>query len=690
MEFSRNHLISYIILVMISSAASLTFNLPNIGPFNLNSDIIGVGAYISNSGIQVTPDEIGSDRNGKCGRAIFVREFHLWDKKSGELASFSTNFTFVIDSRGNRSYADGLTFFLAQNTSDMFSGGSMGLPFSTSAGVNNTNQFVAVEFDTYWNQEWDPKDSRNISGIDDHVGISINSLSSVSYMKWLSNIIGGGACQAWITYDSSSLKLSVSFTEFINNTAFRKDGLEYIIDLRRVLPERVIIGFSAATGVRFQKNNVKSWSFNSSEIEVVKNNEPPVIPPTPSPDLVKGNNSKIGLIVGLPVVIIFLILLVYILWRIKKKKTREEEEEETGFDVEMNKEFEMGTGPKRFTYQELARSTGDFAENEKLGEGGFGGVYRGFLKDSNMVVAVKRVSKSSKQGIKEYASEVRIISKLRHRNLVQLTGWCHQKSELLLVYEYMENGSLDTHLFKAQSLLTWGTRYKIAHGLASALLYLHEEWEQCVLHRDIKSSNVMLDSNFNAKLGDFGLAKLVDHEKDSGTTMLAGTLGYMAPECFVTGKVSKESDVFSFGVVALEIACGRKTIEYKAQENQIRLVEWVWRLYGTDSLLQAVDPLLGLDFKEEEIKRLMIVGLWCAHPDSEHRPSMRQVIQVLNSEASLPILPSKMPVASYATPPMSFLSGVTSSSSNTDSSNQTKSSTASSYSSSASLSHSTQ
>nr|GEV73149.1 L-type lectin-domain containing receptor kinase IX.1-like [Tanacetum cinerariifolium] len=380
-----------------------------------------------------------------------------------------------------------------------------------------------------------------------------------------------------------------------------------------------------------------------------------------------------GLIVGLPVVITFLgvLVLVLVLWR-RKKKTREVEAEETGFDIEMDTEFEMGTGPKRFTYHELAQATGDFAENEKLGEGGFGGVYKGFLKDSNTFVAVKRVSKSSKQGIKEYASEVRIISRLRHRNLVQLIGWCHQKGELMLVYEYMENGSLDSHLFKAKSLLTWDARYKIAHGLASALLYLHEEWEQCVLHRDIKASNVMLDSNFNAKLGDFGLAKLVDHEKGSQTTMLAGTLGYMAPECVVTGK---------------------------AQENQIRLLEWVWGLYGTGTLLQAVDPRLGLDFKEEEIKHLMMVGLWCAHPDSELRPSMRQVIQVLNSEASVPILPSKMPVASYLAPSIYSLSGVTSvvlnksssSISNTNSSNQTKSSTtSSSCSPSVSLLHSMQ
>ncbi|CAH1445047.1 unnamed protein product [Lactuca virosa] len=217
----------------------------------------------------------------------------------------------------------------------------------------------------------------------------------------------------------------------------------------------------------------------------------------------------------------------------------------------------------------------------------------------------------------------------------------------------MENGSLDSHLFKAKSLLTWGTRYKIVCGLAAALMYLHEEWEQCVLHRDIKSSNVMLDSNFNAKLGDFGLAKLVDHEKGSHTTLLAGTLGYMAPECVVTGKATKRSDIFSFGVVALEIACGRKPIEYLAPEKQIRLVQWVWELYGTGTLLEAVDPHLGSDFEEEEIKRLMILGLWCVHPDSDFRPSMRQAIQVLNSEASVPVLPSKMPVASYVSSPIS-------------------------------------
>ena len=203
-----------------------------------------------------------------------------------------------------------------------------------------------------------------------------------------------------------------------------------------------------------------------------------------------------------------LALLGFGLWKRSRGK-----EEEFGIDMSMENEFETGSGPKKFSYGQLSRATNNFSEEQKLGEGGFGGVYRGFLRDLNSYVAVKRISKGSKQGIKEYASEVRIISRLRHRNLVQLIGWCHEKKELLLVYEFMENGSLDSHLFQEKTMLTWAMRYKIAQGLASALLYLHEEWEQCVVHRDVKSSNVMLDSNFNAKLGDFGLARLVDHEK---------------------------------------------------------------------------------------------------------------------------------------------------------------------------------
>ncbi|MFS7920042.1 putative protein kinase RLK-Pelle-L-LEC family [Helianthus anomalus] len=270
--------------------------------------------------------------------------------------------------------------------------------------------------------------------------------------------------------------------------------------------------------------------FNSTELEV---DQGIVSSPTASLEIneVKGKPKTgfiVGLIAGTSILVAVLAILAYLLWWRKKNngvqivklgssvKELGSSGKELGSAVKKNNEFEMEANmPRRFSYGELAQSTDDFEETKKLGEGGFGEVYKGILKDSSTYIAVKRVSKNSKQGPKEYAFEVKIISRLRHRNLVQLTGWCHENGELLVVYEFLENGSLDLHMFKGKSLLTWNARYKIAHGLASALLYFHEGWEQCVLHRYIKPSNVLLDSNFNAKLGDFGLAKLVDHECDN-------------------------------------------------------------------------------------------------------------------------------------------------------------------------------
>ncbi|KAK8575554.1 hypothetical protein V6N12_063225 [Hibiscus sabdariffa] len=334
----------------------------------------------------------------------------------------------------------------------------------------------------------------------------------------------------------------------------------------------------------------------------------------------------------------------------KKERAKESDDDPHVFDTLFNDEFGNVIGPRKFSLNELARATSDFNTENKLGQGGFGSVYRGFLRDLDTYIAVKRVSKASKQGIKEYASEVKIISRLRHKNLVKLIGWCHDKGELLLVYEFMPNGSLDTHLFKGKSLLTWETRYKIVQDLASALLYLHEEGDYCVLHRDIKTNNIMLDSSFNAKLGDFGLARLVDHSEGLKNTLLAGTVGYIAPECLSSGKASKESDVYSFGVVALEIACGRKSIEPKFQDSEAVLVPWVWESYGNGKVLDVADKKTGMWFDPKQMQCLVIVGLWCAHPSHEQRPSIRQVIQALHFEAPLPDLPMTMPVLSYKSP----------------------------------------
>ncbi|KAL7227541.1 hypothetical protein ACSBR1_022404 [Camellia fascicularis] len=560
--------------------------------------------------------------------------------------------------KGTHNYGDGLAFFLVPNgsTPDITSGGAMGLPINPQTN-KWTTPFVAVEFDTCPHNDRYPKET--------HVGIDINSLTSNATQVWYNNITYGIENEAWISYDSSSQNLSVIFTGSINNQRI-KSSLSYLVDLREYLSEWVTIGFSAATGRYFEKHTIKSWQFNSTlqiDVSTEPDPGPALAPNTVIPGLGKkmGAKTKKALVVRLIVGSLVFVGGLALVGFVMRKKSIAKEEDKFAIEISMNNEFEAGTGPKKFSYGQLFRATNHFAKEQKLGEGGFGGVYRGFLKESNSYVAVKRISKGSRQGIKEYTSEVKIISCLRHRNLVQLVGWCHDKRELLLVYEFMQNGSLDYHLFKEKSLFTWTRRYKIAQGLAAALFYLHEEWEQCVVHRDIKSSNVMLDSNFNAKLGDFGLARLVDHGKDSQTTILAGTKGYMAPECLITGKANKESDIYSFGVVALEIACGRKPIDLKVPESQMRMVEWVWDLYGTGRLLEAaIDPKICPNFVQEEMECLMLVGLSCAHPDHNLRPSIKQVIHVLNFEAPLPILPTKMPVATYITPSLNTLSSLAS------------------------------
>ncbi|CAL4897896.1 unnamed protein product [Urochloa decumbens] len=329
--------------------------------------------------------------------------------------------------------------------------------------------------------------------------------------------------------------------------------------------------------------------------------------------------------------------------------------------IPVDDDLEEGiAGPQRFCYDDLAAATGDFSDGRRLGSGGFGSVYRGFLTDGNRHLAVKRVSKTSRQGWKEFVSEVRIISRLRHRNLVQLIGWCCHggdgesdgDDELLIVYELMPNGSLDAHLYRSDNVLTWPVRYGIALGVGAALLYLHEDAEQRVVHRDIKPSNVMLDETFTAKLGDFGLARLIDDGRRSHTTGAAGTMGYMDPECMLAGRVDVTSDVYSFGVLLLEVTCGRRPSVRVQEEDEyfVHLVQWVWDSYGGGSILNAADEQLGGEFDGREMACTMLVGLWCAHPDRSLRPTIRQAVNVLRFEAPPPSLPAKMPVATYGPP----------------------------------------
>ncbi|CAK9222697.1 unnamed protein product, partial [Sphagnum troendelagicum] len=316
-------------------------------------------------------------------------------------------------------------------------------------------------------------------------------------------------------------------------------------------------------------------------------------------------------------------------------------------------------GPRKFSYRELSIATNASSPKELLGRGGFGCVYKGTLRDTNALVAVKKISKDSEQGGNEFLAELSIISRIQHRNLVNLQGWCSERGELMLVYDYMPNKSLDKLLFQNCSELAVvdhhqnstamkldrGMRHNILLGVASALAYLHEDWsEHRVVHRDVKASNVMLDKDFNACLGDFGLARLIEHSKeDADTTIVAGTVRYLAPELARTGKPTTMSDVFSYGALALEVACGRRPFDRKFPEEQIFLLDWVWNCYENGELLEVVVSKLGNNFSEEQMTKVLLLGLFCSHPDPNARPPMGYVRQVLVGNASLPPLPLAKP-----------------------------------------------
>lgn len=241
-------------------------------------------------------------------------------------------------------------------------------------------------------------------------------------------------------------------------------------------------------------------------------------------------------------------------------------------------------------------------------------------------------------------AEICTIGRLRHKNILQLQGWSHENEHLLLIYDFMANKSLNEYL-TGQNFLDWKTRCKILNGLASALLYLHEECGDPVVHRDVKPSNIMLDAEFNPHLGDFGLARLLKNTAGV-TTILAGTLGYMAPELIYTGKATPESDVYSFGVVALEVVSGKRAVNNLIGETC--LVDYAWDMHEKDTLVECVDPVLDGVFDNEEAIRILRVALACLHLDSNLRPTMRKVVMILtNPDEPLSELPDTRPKGVY-------------------------------------------
>lgn len=291
---------------------------------------------------------------------------------------------------------------------------------------------------------------------------------------------------------------------------------------------------------------------------------------------------------------------------------------------------------RHFSYNELRSATDNFHASNKLGRGGFGTVYKGTLK-RGMQVAVKTLAAQSKQGVREFLTEIRIISNVKHPNLVELIGCCVEGTNRILVYEYLENNSLDHALLSSRStnvILDWGKRSAICLGIARGLQYLHEEIEPHIVHRDIKASNILLDKDFNPKIGDFGLARLFPDNITHISTKIAGTTGYLAPEYALGGQLTLKADVYSFGVLILEIISGRSSSKENWGGTQLLLVEYAWQLHEEGRPLELVDNEMG-EFPKEEVLRFMKVAFFCTQATSNRRPLMSQVVNMLSRNIRL-------------------------------------------------------
>jgi len=393
--------------------------------------------------------------------------------------------------------------------------------------------------------------------------------------------------------------------------------------------DTAFVGFASATGILFSRHLVVGWSFAlDGPAPALNISALPALPPAgPKP------RSKVLQIV-LPIASATLVLAVGVaIYALVRRRVKY---------AELREDWETAFGPHRFSYKDLFHATRGLSDKHLLGAGGFGSVYKGVLRKSNTEVAVKKVSHESKQGMKEFIAVVVSMRRLRHRNLVPLLGYCRRKGQLLLVYDCMSNGSLDKYLHndpsKGGGTLDWPQRLHIIRGVASGLSYLHEDWEQIVIHRDVKASNVLLDDQMNGRLGDFGLARLYDHGSDARTTHVVGTMGYLAPELGHTGKATPSTDVFAFGAFVLEVTCGRRPIEQDEGTNRVMLVDWVAEHWRNGSIAKAADTRMqiGGRFNLDEVSLVLKLGLLCSHPLPNGRPTMRQVMQYLDGDMPLP------------------------------------------------------
>ncbi|CAN6809090.1 unnamed protein product [Brassica oleracea] len=614
-----------------SSSQTLDFTYNGFLPPLTDISLEGIATVTPNGLLKLTNYTMQ-----KTGHAFYIKPIRFKDSQDGTVSSFSTTFVFAIHSEIPSLSGYGMAFVVAPNPRLRYATASqyMGL-FNITSDGNVTNHVFAIEFDTIQSPKFNDTE-------DNHVGIDINSLISVEsspagywdikgQFKNLT-LISRKRMQVWVDYDGHTNQIDVTMAPFGKDKP-KKPLVSVVRNLSSVLLQDMFVGFSSATGSILSEHYVLGWSFR------VKGNAPP-LELSKLPKLPRWERKRLYSIykTWMPSVCIFLIpflfistLIILVRFVVKRRRKFKEELED----------WETRLGKNRMKFKDLYYATGGFDEKDLLGSGGFGTVYRGVMPRTKKEIAVKRVSSKSHQGLKEFVSEVVSIGRMSHRNLVPLMGYCRRRDELLLVYEYMPNGSLDKYLHNSPEVtLDWKQRFKVIKGVASALFYLHKEWEQVVIHRDIKASNVLLDSEYNGRLGDFGLARLCGHGSDPQTTLVAGTWGYLAPDHVRTGRATTATDIFAFGVLLLEVACGRRPIEIQNEngDQRVFILDWVFGFWNEGNILDAKDPKLGTEYDRIEVEMVLKLGLLCSHSNPHARPTMRQVLHYLMGDSILPDL----------------------------------------------------
>ncbi|VVB04954.1 unnamed protein product [Arabis nemorensis] len=558
----------------------------------------------------------------QTGHAFFKQPFDFGPPES---LSFYTHFVCaLVPPKLGADGGHGIAFVVSpsMNLSHAYSTQYLGI-FNSSTNGTSSSYLLAIELDTVKTIEFNELEKAHV-GIDVNNPISVESARPSYFSNALGknisiNLLSGEPIQVWVDYDGALLNVSLAPIEIQKPN---RPLLSRAINLSEIFQDKMFVGFAAATGILTSNQYILGWSFSRSK-ELLQTLDLSKLTQAPLPRDERNNLSYV--LIGLVILLVILILIVLggLYWYRKNKY------------AEVREPWEKEYGPHRHSYKSLYEATNGFGEDGLVGKGGFGEVYKGTMPQGKQI-AVKRLSHDAEQGMEQFVAEVVTMGSLQHRNLVPLLGYCRRKGELLLVSEYMPNGSLDQYLFNHQNPPpSWFQRISILKDIASGLNYMHTGPNPAVLHRDIKASNVMLDSEFNGRLGDFGMARFHDPRGNLSATAVVGTIGYMAPELITTG-TSTKTDVYAFGAFILEVTCGRRPVEPELPVERHYLVKWVLECWKQASLLETRDPRLGGEFLSEEVEMVLKLGLLCTNGAPESRPAMGQVMQYLSRDLPLP------------------------------------------------------